>query len=164
RREALKDLPRELYDAFAITLDRIRAQKKSMSSLAMKVLKWTFLSVRPLSLEELRYALAIEPGDIELDRDNFVAPQFILDCCLGLVIVDESTSTVRLVHKSLQDYFQDQYDEGSLFNDGHMEIASVCMTYMSFHHLDEEKPIVGSEIADRYPLLGYAAYRWDYHL
>ncbi|KAI5816207.1 hypothetical protein BZA77DRAFT_344472 [Pyronema omphalodes] len=148
RREALKCMPRELYDAFGITLDRIRAQKKSMSSLAMKVLKWIFLFTGPLWLEE----------------DNFVEPQFILDCCLGLVIVDESTSTVRLVHKSLQDYFQDQYNEGLLFNEGHMEIASICMTYMSFHHLNEELRILEHGTFYRYPLLGYAIYRWGYHL
>ncbi|KAI5816226.1 hypothetical protein BZA77DRAFT_65596, partial [Pyronema omphalodes] len=116
-----------------MTLDRIRAQKQSMSSLAMKVLQWVFLTTRPLSVEELRHALAVEPGDTELHRDNFVEPHLILDCCLGLVIVDGSTSTVRLFHQSLHDYFQQIYDKGLLFIEGHMQIASICMTYIAFN-------------------------------
>ncbi|KAI5818441.1 hypothetical protein BZA77DRAFT_342841 [Pyronema omphalodes] len=164
RRKALQNMPRELYDVFGLTMDRIRAQKQSTSTLAMNVLQWIFLAARPLSLEELRHALSVEPGDTKLHGDNFVEAQFILDSCLGLVIVDESTSTVRLVHKALQDYFQEMYDEGSLFSEGHMEIASICMTYMAFDHFNQEVCTLKGEILDRYPLLGYAAVRWDYHL
>jgi hypothetical protein len=116
------------------------------------------------SLEELRHALAVESGDTELDWDNFVDTQFILDCCLGLVIVDESTSTIRLVHKSLQDYLEEQYDQGILFNEGHMQIASICMTYMAFESFAQEVTTLGEKILDRYPLLKYAATKWDYHL
>jgi chemotaxis receptor (MCP) glutamine deamidase CheD len=71
----------------------------------MDLLRWIFLAKEPLTIEELCHALAVEPGDADLDWDNFVDAQFLLECCLGLVIVDESTSTVRLAHKSLQDYF-----------------------------------------------------------
>ncbi|KAI5816856.1 hypothetical protein BZA77DRAFT_343876 [Pyronema omphalodes] len=163
RRKALQNMPTKLYDVFGLTMDRIKAQKQSTSSLAMKALQWIFLAARPLSLEELRHALAIEPGDTELDGDNFVEAQFILDCCLGLVIVDESTSIVRLVHKSLQDYFQEKYDEGSLFQEGHIKIASICMTSMTFDNFNKVCTFA-KDILDRYPLLGYAAARWDYHL
>ncbi|KAI5808431.1 hypothetical protein BZA77DRAFT_236736, partial [Pyronema omphalodes] len=96
--------------------------------------------------------------------DNLVELQFILDSCLGLVIVDESSSTIRLVHKSLQDYFQEQYDEGLLFKKGHSEISSICMKYLAFDHLSQELNTIGEEILDRYPLLHYAILGWDYHL
>ncbi|CCX34027.1 Similar to Ankyrin repeat domain-containing protein 50; acc. no. Q9ULJ7 [Pyronema omphalodes CBS 100304] len=164
RRRALEDMPKKLYDVFKVTLERIKNQKPSVSSQAMNVLQWVFLASRPLLLEELRHALAVESGDTELDWDNFVDTQFILDCCLGLVIVDESTSTIRLVHKSLQDYFEEQYHQGILFNEGHMQIASICMTYMAFDSFDQEVTALGEKILDRYPLLKYAATKWDYHL
>ncbi|KAI5816223.1 hypothetical protein BZA77DRAFT_293625 [Pyronema omphalodes] len=187
RRKALQDTPKDLYDAYGITLDRIKAQKQSLSSLAMKVLQWVFLTTRPLSVEELRHALAVEPGDTELHKDNFVEPHLILDCCLGLVIVDESTSTVRLVHQSLHNYFQQQYDKGLLFSNGHMEIASICMTYTAFDvfnshvktfadtifpHLDThletetcEQAIntLKSTMFTPYPFLYYAVAQWDNH-
>jgi hypothetical protein len=46
-------MPEKLYDAFGITLERIKNQKPSVSSQAMNVLQWVFLAARPLSLEEL---------------------------------------------------------------------------------------------------------------
>jgi hypothetical protein len=94
----------------------------------MDVLKWTFLANRKLSLEELRHALATEPGETVLDWDNFVEVQFLLDCCLGLVVLDESTKNVRLVHKSLQDYLKKEYDEGRNFEEGQKEITQICLT------------------------------------
>jgi hypothetical protein len=99
---------------------------------AMEILKWTFLAQRGLKLEELRHALAVEPEDTELDWDNFVDAERSLDCCLGLVIIDDSTSTVRLVHKSLQDYLKTEYEQNHLFEHGHYEISRICLTYMSF--------------------------------
>jgi hypothetical protein len=159
RRKALQDMPKKLYNVFGITIERIKTQKPAVSAQAMNVLQWIFLAARPLSLEELCHALVVESGDTELDRDNFVDAQFILDCCLGLVIVDESTSTIRLVHKSLQDYFQEQYDQGILFNEGHMEIASICMTYMAFDSFNQEVTSLEYKIVNRYPLLQYAAFK-----
>jgi hypothetical protein len=91
-------MPRGLCDAFKVTFDRIRCQNPDMVHQAMEILKWTFLAQRGLKLEELRHALAVEPEDTELDWDNFVDAERLLDCCLGLVIIDDSTSTVRLVH------------------------------------------------------------------
>ncbi|KAI5816099.1 hypothetical protein BZA77DRAFT_313607 [Pyronema omphalodes] len=153
RREALQNMPKDLYDVFEFTLDRIRAQKQSTARVALQSLQWIFLAARPLSPEELRHALAVESGDTKLHEDNLLEPQFILNACLGLVIVDESTSTVRLVHKSLQDYFQEQYDQGVLFKEGHMDIASICMTYMSFGHFNQEIETLQEKILDRYPYL-----------
>lgn len=91
---------------------------------------WAFLANRQLTVEELRHALAVEPDDTNLDWDNFVNVHFLLESCLGLVVVDESTATVRLVHKSLQDYLQMQYNQCLLFENGHNEIRDICLTYM----------------------------------
>ncbi|CCX31727.1 Similar to Putative ankyrin repeat protein RBE_0317; acc. no. Q1RJR6 [Pyronema omphalodes CBS 100304] len=73
RRRALKDMPKKLYDVFGITLERIRNHKPAVSTQAINILQWIFLASRPLTLEELRHALAVESGDNELDWDNFTA-------------------------------------------------------------------------------------------
>jgi hypothetical protein len=44
------------------------------------------------------------------------------------------------IHKSLQDYLTTQYTKGALFQDGHFEIARICLTYISF-----EIPVTGPE-------------------
>jgi hypothetical protein len=86
-----------------------------------------------------------------------------LSCRLGLVIVDESTSTVRLVHKSLQDYIKIQYDKGTIFTDGHNHVAHICLTYMSFDSYDKEVLTLRNEIFKKYALLKYATSSWAYH-
>jgi hypothetical protein len=55
------------------------------------------------------------------------------------VIVDEGTSSVRLVHKSLQDFFEKQHGAGQLFDDGHSEIARTCITYLGFDRVPQEQ-------------------------
>ncbi|CCX10137.1 Similar to ankyrin repeat-containing protein, putative [Penicillium marneffei ATCC 18224]; acc. no. XP_002144344 [Pyronema omphalodes CBS 100304] len=123
RKEALKQMPRGLSDAFKVTLDRIRCQNPDMAQQAMDILQWTFLAQRGLKLEELRHALAVEPEDTDLDWENFIDAEGLLDCCLGLVIIDDSTSTVRLVHKSLQDYLKTEYEQNHIFEHGHYKIS-----------------------------------------
>jgi hypothetical protein len=165
RRQALKGMPKALSGAFEMTFERIRGQKPDVSKQAMEIIKWTFLAKRQFSLEELRHALAVEPDDEVLHWDNFVDPKFILDCCLGLIIIDESTSTIRLVHKSLQDYLNIEYNKYRLFEEGHAEIARLCLNYMSFETYDVDLcPDSDDEIWGKYPLLDYARLFWDNHV
>jgi ankyrin repeat protein len=178
RREALKEMPRALHDAFGVTIERIQNQKPDVAQQAMDVLKWVFLAKELLTVEELQHALAVEPQDKNLDWENFVDAQFLLECCLGLVIIDESTGTVRLVHKSLQDYLKTQYDEGRLFQEAHYEITRICLTYMSFKDFDSEiqtlitfeSPVFYLDLGhnydrffEKYVLLKYATLYWNYH-
>lgn len=95
--------------------------------------------------------------------DNFVDGNFLLDCCLGLIVIDESTSSIRLVHKSLQDYLQAEYEKGVLFQKGHHEISHVCVTYMAFDSYDQEVDTLDTGIFTKYKLLTYAFLSWDYH-
>lgn len=147
RRAALKTMPRELHDAFKITLDRIRRQTQTDTSLDMNIMQWVFLASKELAMEELRHALSISPEDTELDKENFLPESEILGSCLGLITIGKSRKgvTVRLVHKSLQDYFESEYENGYLFDTGHNDIAITCLRYMVLNHPlgDEDiKPLV----------------------
>jgi len=50
---------------------------------------WVSYAQRPLTSQELCYALAIEPGDMELDGDNAYDVEDIISVCAGLVTIDE---------------------------------------------------------------------------
>jgi hypothetical protein len=157
RREALKTMPKRLDAAFQTTIDRIQNQSDSRKRQGMDTLRWVFLAERQLTLEELRHALSIMIGDRYLDEDGFPTLASIIDCCLGLAIIDEGMPFIRLVHKSLQDFFEKQYRIGELFPRGHKEIADICLTYMSFDrdfHLDEEKSLFRN----------YAVLNWGRHI
>jgi hypothetical protein len=121
-------MPKALYEAFEVTIQRIKAQKTTTSKKALDVLSWVFLANELLTMEELRHALAVEFGDQDLNTEGFLDAKFILECCLGLVTFDKSISVIRLVHKTLQDYLQDQYEKRELFYEGHLNIAKICLT------------------------------------
>ena len=90
-----------LRDAYSATLARIKAQKGSKSKLGMEALMWLSHSGRPLNANELCYALGVEIGSVDLDSQNIPAIETVLGCSLGLLIVEASTYTVRLVHYTL---------------------------------------------------------------
>jgi len=159
RRKALGTLPTELYDTFEGTINRIQ-QSRAHVELGMKVLLWLHLAYRPLKLEELQHALAVEQGDTQFEVDNIPPRKAILDSCLGLALVDEETVTVRFVHYSLEEYFRLQ--SGIHFPYGYNSVAETCLIYLNFPEIREHcKSIV--ELKDKvqqFPLLEYAACNW----
>ena len=107
--------------------------------LGMKVLMWIHLAERPLRINELRVALAVEPGDTMLDDENLTPKAELLSCCLGLVVVDDETSSVRLMHYALEEYFKstkfrEKYKE-IFVEDGLSLTARTCLTYLNFTEL-----------------------------
>ncbi|KAI5814506.1 hypothetical protein BZA77DRAFT_345612 [Pyronema omphalodes] len=135
RRAALESMPKKLEDAFQVTIDRIKSQAPGKARQGMEVLKWVYLAKRPLSVIEMRHALATVDcaADTEcLDLDDLPFEKSLTECCHGLVVIDNETSTLRLVHKSLQDFLKDQHAESKLFETGHRDIALTCLRYLSF--------------------------------
>jgi hypothetical protein len=59
-RKALQLLPSRLEETYKETLLRIQSQGEPDNSLGMRVLMWISRSKRPLHVEELRHALAVE--------------------------------------------------------------------------------------------------------
>jgi hypothetical protein len=55
-------------------------------------------------MSELQEALAVQPGDLELEKDYCIEPQDIIDCCQSLVIHDEPTGFVHFAHYTVQQF------------------------------------------------------------
>jgi hypothetical protein len=55
---------------------------------------------------ELQHALAVEVGDSRLGEDNLERIERMVSVCAGLVTVDEESSIIRLVHYTMQEYFE----------------------------------------------------------
>ncbi|KAF8463345.1 hypothetical protein BDZ91DRAFT_661411, partial [Kalaharituber pfeilii] len=104
RRAALSNLPPGRHAAYDRTIERMRESPRRFE-LGMKVLMWIYLAERALKVIELQHALSVEDGAEALDPDKFTSESTLLHCCCGLVTVDNETSTVRLVHYTLQEYF-----------------------------------------------------------
>ena len=93
-----------LGHAYAETLTRLKAQKGDKSILGLKVLMWVLYSERPLRVGELCHALGVELGSTDLDHENIPALRTLLASSLGLVTIEASSSTFRLVHLTLQEH------------------------------------------------------------
>ena len=148
-----------VFDAYSATLARIKAQKGSKSKLGMEALMWLSHSERPFLANELCHALAVEIGSIDLDYQNIPSIETLLGCSLGLVIVEASSYTVRLVHYTPKEYLSDNTD---LFHSPHSMIAQVCLTYLNFQCIKDLSIIVDHPPAE-IRLLKYASFYWREH-
>jgi len=148
-----------LGDAYTATLTRLKAQTGNKSKLGLKVLMWVLYSERPLKAEELCHALGVELGSAELDHGNIPASRTLLASSLGLVTIEASSSTVRLVHFTLQEHLS---SNSTLFHCPHSTIAEVCLTYLNFGCVRALLPTLLSAPAAM-PLLEYAACYWGNH-
>ena len=161
RRKKLQEMARGngLSDAYMATLSRLKEQKGNKSVLGLKVLKWVLYSERPLQVDELRYALAVEMGSLDLDPKNIPVLRTLLSSCLGLVTVEGSSSTVRLVHFTLQEHL---LSNPTIFNSPHSTIAEVCLTYLNLGCIKDLSPTLHS-VPSTMPLLEYASIYWGKH-
>ena len=125
--ESIKD-GAGLADAYGVTLERIKAQDEEKSKLAMATLTWVCHSERPLQVNELCHALAVEIGTTDFDPENIPSIGTLLHCCQGLITVDKEASIVRLIHYTVQEYLCGHPD---LFNKPHTILAETCLTYLN---------------------------------
>jgi len=161
RRKKLEEMAEGngLSDAYTATLTRVKGQKGNKSVLGVKVLMWVSYSERPLLAQELCHALGVEIGSSDLDLENVPALRTLIASCLGLVTIEESSSTVRLVHFTLQEHL---LSNPTLFCNPHSTIAEICLTYLNYRSVCDLSPTLDSAPLSM-PLLKYASYYWGKH-
>jgi len=145
-----------LGDAYTATLSRMCGQQRSRSKLGMQVLMWVSHAERPLHVDELCHGVE---GSIDLDIRNIPAMETLLACSLGLVTVEKSSSTLRLVHYTLQEHLS---NNPNLFHKPHSMIAEVCLTYLNFRHVRGFSPTLRS-VSPTAPFVEYASCYWGTH-
>ena len=161
RRKKLDEITKGegLGGAYEATLSRMKAQSRSRSKLGMDVLMWASHAERPLHIDELCHALGVEAGSIDLNTQNIPAIETLLACSLGLIKVEKSSSTVRLVHYTLQEHLS---HSPNLFLEPHSLIAEVCLTYLNFRQVIGFSPTRRS-VPPATPFVEYASCHWGSH-
>jgi len=161
RRKKLKEMARGsgLGDAYTATITRLKAQKGNRPRFGLQALMWVLYSERPLRAEELCHALGVEMGSAELDPENIPTLRTLLKSCLGLLTVEASSSTIRLVHPTLQEHLS---LDPTLFQSSHSTIAEVCLTYALFGSVRDFSPSLDSAPSTM-PLLDYVSFFWAEH-
>jgi len=161
RRKKLEEMTqgKGLGDAYTATLTRIKSQKGSRSSLGMEALMWISHSERPLKALELCQALGVERGEADQNSWNILAIETVLRCSLGLVTIEASSSTVRLVHFTLQEHLS---NASSLFHSPHSIMAEICLTFLNFQCVRDLSTTLDSPPGAVF-FVGYASCYWGTH-
>ncbi|ORX96684.1 hypothetical protein BCR34DRAFT_578500 [Clohesyomyces aquaticus] len=153
-----------LDDAYKDAIERIKGQLARDSERAKNVLSWITYAQRPLTTAELCYALAVEHGEEEIDLENIPDVEDLVSVCAGLVVVDEESGVIRLVHYTMQEYLErirETWNPGA-----QLEIASTCLTYLSFDDFKNGSCSTDAELERRLQqnvFLDYAARYWGSH-
>lgn len=176
-RMALESLPKgneALSIAYDQAIRRIETQKPGMRLIAQKALGWITYAKRPLSVDELRYAIAVQPGHSHFNEEDLSDIDDIVSACRGLVTVDRGhdTQTARLVHYTTQQFLM---RTGETYFPNAREISAVnSLTYLLYNDFErgwllESKDKIfnqGRFVQERvlqHPFLCYAARYWAAH-
>lgn len=107
----LGTLPTDVFATYDDTFHRIQDQHKEDADLGMKVLSVVFGATRPLEVEELRYALAVDPEESRIDTEALTDLEIILGVTAELITTFQGKVGrtreclfVRFVHYTLQEY------------------------------------------------------------
>ena len=157
-RLALQRMPESLDEIYDEAMERIYQQEADDVQLARRALSWITHAFRPLTIPELRYALATASGIELLDEEALPYEDDIVSVCAGLVNVEEESKIIRLVHYTTQEYFE--RTRSRHFPTAQIEIAKNCLSYLSFIDHDTKTVL---EISRENPLVNYASNFWGRH-
>jgi len=119
---------------------------------------WVSHTERPLRIEELCHALAVEMGATDLNPENIRPQDTVLGSCLGLAVVDSETSTVRLIHYTLQEYLS----RPGVLPNAHRTLGQTCLTYLGYGQVERLPADNVSHVVDM-PFLEYSSLHWGRH-
>ena len=161
RRKTLKSISNGagLGDIYSATLERIKAQDGEKAGLAIAALTWICHSERPLQVDELCHALAVEIGETNFDPENVPSIGTLLGCCQGLITVDAEASAVRLIHSTAQDYL---CSHPGLFSEPHSVLAETCLSYLNSQQVKNPAPH-SPPPPQSMPFLNYSTRYWGTH-
>ena len=150
----------DLNSVYDQTLGRIKDQKGDRSRLGMEVLMWVSHAKRPLRIEELCHALAVEMEVTDLDLESVPPQDTVLGSCLGLVVVDKETSKVRLIHYTVQEYLS----QPCVLPGAHRALGQTCLTYLNY---DQDKRLPANIVLNlgdiSLKFLEYSSLHWGWH-
>ncbi|KAH6909343.1 hypothetical protein BKA70DRAFT_1188480 [Coprinopsis sp. MPI-PUGE-AT-0042] len=165
-RNVLEQVPPGLQNMYQATIRRIEEQPKDRAEIAQRALLWLLYGrAYPASnrLPFLCRAVATCPETNEYDPDLVVTPKVLVSACCGLVVLENKSSVVRLIHVTAYDALRAFL--ASKYPDPNGMIAIVCAKYLIRCNLhssrDSKIKILQHLEADNF--LRYAYTNWWRH-
>jgi ankyrin repeat protein len=148
-RQTLLNLPKDLSETYSRIWTKICASGPGRLATARKMFKWILCAQRPLRIEELREAVALDLGDSCLDEDKLPSGDSwrLIQMCGNLAILSREDSTVRLAHHTVKQFLVSQRNlvptspsllAGASLKDIELEIGQLCITYLCFSDFETQ--------------------------
>lgn len=136
-------------------IERLSHKSKHQIALTSKIFDWTLCVRRPLELDELREAIAVDLSDSSLERSKIAAEtdgkRFLQDCG-NLVRFDEDDRTVRFTHHTVAAFLERRERNRK---ESENFVGGICVTYLQFADfeaqiaLTNKTPIIRAEIPNQ---------------
>ncbi len=144
---------------------RISELPEDHKSVANTILANVFCAIRPLSVKELRHALAVTTSESEVFEEDWLMDQDqITSLCVGLVVIGEDAS-VRFSHFTVKEYLKDAHIDGSpVFASASKDLALTCLHYLTLNDFIDAPDTEGMKRRiDEMAFLRYSAQFWHRH-
>ncbi|KAH6909746.1 hypothetical protein BKA70DRAFT_175144 [Coprinopsis sp. MPI-PUGE-AT-0042] len=163
-KETLAAFPADIEDLYLQTWQRILNQTPAKVLLAKKVILWVINSTRSLTIDELRHALATCPDTHRFNSSRLVQESVLIGLCRGLLMVEEETRLVRLVHYTAKAPLERLIVE--TFPLPHALLSVICLARLTDSGLQQAEFGTADRLEQALretPLLHYAYESWFTH-
>ena len=143
-RRIIGSLPRDLPATYQRALERVVRNHKA--EVARKMFRWVAAAKRPLSLMEIREAIAVEPCQPFSQQDKLVNDVYqLIPWCGNLLVLDEEEGLVQFAHHSVKDYLLSRevpeissHHFRIKLRDVDREAGEICCTYLNFSDFERQ--------------------------
>lgn len=102
---ALADLPEDLDETWVRLLQDLDTAKPSINrDRIRRILQWLVAAVRPLKVQEIQEAVAVEECQPRRNKNAEMDPQTLVSLCGPLVRTNRKTDELLLAHFSLKEF------------------------------------------------------------
>ncbi len=151
---------------------------------SLKLIQWICFARRPLSLDELRWAMVVDinspqklqecENDVAYTHDNDAMERKLkrLSCGLAETVLSSNKWVVQFIHQSVNDYFaekglkglSDDTAEGDCaVGNAHYRLSRTCLRYLAIEEIAQSTITDRDTLTSKFPLLHYATTSWISH-
>ncbi|KAL6796140.1 hypothetical protein GGI42DRAFT_95189 [Trichoderma sp. SZMC 28013] len=160
---------------------------RNMRSVSLRLIKWVCFATQPLSVSELRWAMAINASYSSLNAcqnsdayvldDNRMKKQ-IVKLSHGLAEVTSGPDPiVQFIHQTVKDFFIDKglsklikeivgdsISPDTAIGMSHLELSKTCIQYLAMEEIRQSTSYEETKLSSDFPFLNYAILQWVAHL
>ncbi|EGU82780.1 hypothetical protein FOXB_06701, partial [Fusarium oxysporum f. sp. conglutinans Fo5176] len=176
--DEIYSIPPDLDDLYHDLIQNVNERAASL-----KLIQWICFAVRPLSLDELRWAMIVDADCPHKslqeckrtkyyisDSDRMKRRVQTLSC--GLAEVTSDTKVVQFMHQSVEDFFVEKglstlgetAETDSVVGIAHHRLSRTCIRYLAMEEIGRSANHKRSDLMSEFPFLHYVTTSWVAHM